>query len=250
MHLPVRMCSKDGGACVNVVDSAHSFFFLFFSFLLLLLAVVAAPLLILIINMVGIRGEMYSKLYATQRPETEKSSGIVKAWNRILEILGFAAILCNVCILVFTFDLDLGSIDIQNVTTVHSIPTVVAMQCPSSPSTYETFAYGNVSNDWWLWLTSRVRFWELVTVVLLEHGLIVTKMALSVCISDKPQWVLDAIHKDWWEMENKKSDDRIRKRERESGMVGSGGGGGGGSVENRNDDRFYDFPGNTRLTHM
>jgi hypothetical protein len=159
-----------------------------------------APFVILIINIIGIRGEMYTKLYATQRPETMEASGIVKAWANILEIIGFMAILCNVCILIMTFDLNLGQVVMANVTRVVELPVPYENENMTS---YTITTLENTSNDWWMYITGRERFIELSVVILLEHLLIMIKMGLSGCISDRPAWVESALQRNKWQIEQR-----------------------------------------------
>ena len=105
------------------------------------------------------------------------------------------AILCNVLILVFTFDMELGWIKMENVTSTNTLIHDVGN------FTYDSTELKNVSNDWWLFLTSRIRINQVYAMVILEHILIIAKMGLSGCIEDEPAWVTDAIKRETWEKE-------------------------------------------------
>ena len=157
-----------------------------------------APAIVLIINIIGIRGELFVNLYSTQRPETLTAGGIIEAWANILEIIGYLAILMNVLILIFTFDLELGWIRMENVTTTH-----VSSHLPSPYNniTYDVTELKNVSIDWWSFLTGRIRVQQVWAIVVLEHILIMAKMGLSGCIEDEPAWVTDAVKRESWEKE-------------------------------------------------
>jgi hypothetical protein len=193
-----------------------------------------APAIVLIINLVGIRGEICVSLFGSQRPETLTAGGIIEAWAGILEIIGYMAILCNVLILLFTFELELGWIQMNNVTTTH---VTSGLPAPYHNISYNTTTLTNTSVDWWSYLTGRVRLNEVWAIVILEHILIMTKMGLSSCIEDTPGWVVDAVKRERWETEARaemaqRKLEELQERNNGGGTKkGGAGGGGGGSLK-------------------
>ena len=178
-----------------------------------------APFIVLIINIIGIRGEISVSLFASQRPETLTAGGIIEAWAGILEIIGYMAILCNVLILLITFDKELGWIKMENVTTTR---TTTNLPSPYNNITYEETNLINTSVDWWGFLTNRISLNEVWALVILEHILIIAKMGLSGCIEDTPGWVVDAVKRERWETEAR-AEMAQRKLEELQERNGSGG---------------------------
>ena len=179
------------------------------------------PALVLLINVIGVRGEMYVSLYATQRPPTSIAGGIIKAWANILEIIGYMAILCNVLILVITFDMELGRVHMENVTHVRSTVGLAGLLSPCNNLTYFETESINASTDWWSTLTGNVPMSKMFALVVLEHVLLLMKMGLSRCIEDVPSWVVEAIRKQRWEEEA-----RAEMAQRTLNMLQSKNGGG------------------------
>ena len=161
-----------------------------------------APLVVLLINVVGLRGEIFVNLFATQRPETKSAPGIVQAWSGILEIMGYLAILVNLAILVVTFHMELGnSIPISKNVTFGPREIMVQPGNELYNGTWTEVVEFNASRDWWWYLTRHVRLNELWAIVALEHILIILKMFIGACIEDTPAWVEDAMRRDRWEAE-------------------------------------------------
>ena len=161
-----------------------------------------APLIVLLINVVGLRGEMFVNLFATQRPETKSAPGIVKAWSGILEVMGYFAILVNLAILVVTFHMELGNVDLVSKNVTHG-PSEVLVQPDNQlvNATWTEVVVYNTSRDWWWFLTRHVRINELWAIVVLEHILIILKMCIGAFIEDTPAWVDDAMKRERWEAE-------------------------------------------------
>ena len=127
-------------------------------------------MIVLLINIIGIRGEIFVSMTATQRPETKSAPGIVKAWSNILEIMGYMAILVNLAVLVITFDMELGNkmLVTQNVTfgprevvTSENITVNATWTQPTETNIFRLVVY----------LTGHVRINELWAIVALEHVL-------------------------------------------------------------------------------
>lgn len=177
-----------------------------------------APMIVLLINIIGIRGEIFVSMTATQRPETKSAPGIVKAWSNILEIMGYMAILVNLAVLVITFDMELGNkmLVTQNVT--FGPREVVTSENITVNATWTQPTETNLSRDWWWYLTGHVRINELWAIVALEHVLLFLKMSLSACIEDKPAWVVETEKRDNWEEEMKDQMDFNKKAKQKSDL--------------------------------
>ena len=156
------------------------------------------PAVVLLINIIGMRGEIYVSLYAMQRPPTLIAGGIIKAWQNILEIIGYMAIVCNVLILVITFDMELGNVQIENITHVRST-TSLGLNFPCNNVSYLETERINISKDWWYIVTRGKPMAKLFALVILEHILLLIKMSLSRCIEDTPSWVVEAVQRQKWE---------------------------------------------------
>ena len=163
-----------------------------------------APMIVLLINIIGIRGEMFVNLTATQRPETKSAPGIVQAWSNILEIMGYMAILVNLAILVVTFDMELGHTVMVSQNMTLGPREVLTSNNIKTNATWTEATEMNIARDWWWYLTGHVRMNELWAIVALEHVLIILKMCLGACIEDKPSWVVEAKKRDDWEDERLK----------------------------------------------
>ena len=177
-----------------------------------------APMIVLLINIIGIRGEMFVMMTATQRPETKSAPGMVQAWSNILEIMGFMAILVNLAILVITYDMDLGHTMLVTQNLTMGPQEVLTSNNITVNATWVQPTETNMSRDWWWYLTGHIRMNQLWAMVALEHVLIMLKMCLGACIEDTPSWVTDARKREKWEDERlqqmaEEKLDMIKKKE-------------------------------------
>jgi len=117
-----------------------------------------APFLAFLNNIVEIRTDAFKLLKSTQRPEYQGAQDI-GTWYKILNILGFVAVLTN-CLLI-----SITSQSLQNryFLDINSTPEIAALLA------------------------------TIIAAIILEHVIILTKFVVSEIIPDEPEWVRIAL---------------------------------------------------------